>query len=57
MKKNNGINIRALISWIFYVENAIKFIEYGRVNFSKIVIEESMENNFLFKMKKIKVKM
>ena len=52
MKKNNGINISALISWIFYVENAIKFIEYGRDNFSKIVIEESMENNFLFKMKK-----
>ena len=56
MKKNNGINIRALISWIFYVEYAIKFIEYGRDNFSKIAIEESMENNFLFKMKKIKIK-
>ena len=56
MKKNNGINISALISWIFYVENAIKFIEYGRDNFSKIVIEESMENNFLFKMKKNKSK-
>ena len=41
---------------IFYVENAIKCIEYGRVNFSKIVIEESMENNFLFKMKKNKSK-
>ena len=46
MKKNNGVNISALISWIFYVENA----------FSKIVIEESMENNFLFKMKKNKSK-
>ena len=56
MKKNNGISISALISWIFYVENAIKFIEYGRDNFSKIVIEESMENNFLFKMKKNKSK-
>ena len=56
MKKNNGVNISALISWIFYVENAIKFIEYGRDNFSKIVIEESMENNFLFKMKKNKSK-
>ena len=56
MKKTNGINISALISWIFYVENAIKFIEYGRDNFSKIVIEECMENNFLFKMKKNKNK-
>ena len=56
MKKNYGINISALLSWIFYVENAVKFIEYGRDNFSKIVIEESMENNFLFKMKKNKSK-
>ena len=56
MRKNNGINISALISWIYYVENAIKFIEYGRDNFSKIVIEESMENNSLFKMKKNKSK-
>ena len=52
MKKNNGINITALLSWIFYVENAIRFIEFGRENFAKIIIEENMDNNFLFKMKK-----
>ena len=56
MKIKRGVNISALISWIFYVENAIKFIEYGRNNFSRIIIEESMENNFLFKMKKNKNK-
>ena len=53
MDKNNGISISALINWIFYVQNAIKFVEYGRNNFSKIIIEENMDNNFLFKMKKL----
>ena len=56
IKKKNGVNISTLLNWIFYVENAIKFVEYGRDNFSKIVIEECMENNFLFKMKKNKMK-
>ena len=53
MDKSDGISINALIHWIFYVENAIKFVEYGRTNFSKIIIEENMDNNFLFKMKKL----
>ena len=51
--KNNGVNISALLSWIFYVQNAIKFVEYGRNNFVKIIVEENMDNNFLFKMKKL----
>ena len=53
MDKNEFITVRALINWIFYVENAIRFMEYGRNNFSRIIIEESMDNNFLFKMKKL----
>ena len=53
MEKKDGISINALLSWIFYVQNAIKFVEYGRNNFSKIIIEENMDNNFLFKMKKL----
>ena len=53
MDKNNGISLNALLSWIFYVQNAIKFIEFGRNNFSKVIIEENMDNNFLFKMKKM----
>ena len=53
MEKNNGISVNALINWIFYIQNAVKFIEYGRDNFSKIIIEENMDNNFLFKMKKL----
>ena len=56
IKKYNGINISSLISWIFYVENAIKFIEYGRESFSEIVVDEIMENNFIFKMKQSKSK-
>ena len=52
MDKNNGISLNALLSWIFYVQNAIKFIEFGRNNFSRVIIEENMDNNFLFKMKK-----
>ena len=53
MDKSGGISVNALINWIFYVENAIKFVEYGKDNFSKIIIEENMDNNFLFKMKKL----
>jgi ATP-binding cassette subfamily A (ABC1) protein 3 len=50
--KNNGVNIRVLINWIFYVENAVKFVKEGYDNFAKIIIKENMDNNFLFKMKK-----
>ena len=53
MDKNNGISVNSLLSWIFYVQNAIKFVEYGKNNFLKIIIEENMDNNFLFKKKKL----
>ena len=53
MDKNDGISVSALINWVFYIENAIRFINFGKHNFSKIIIEESMDNNFLFKMKKL----
>ena len=52
MNKLNGISINYLLSWIFYIQNAIKFINSGKNNFEEIIIEENMENNFLFKMKK-----
>ena len=52
MEKSNGISISALLNWIFYVQNAIKLVKYGKENFAKIIIEENMDNNFLFKMKK-----
>ena len=49
---NNGVGIITIINWIFYVENAIKFIEKGKSYFEKIILAEHIENNFLFKMKK-----
>ena len=54
MKKLKGISINYLLSWIFYVQNAIKFVNSGKNNFEEIIVEENMENSFLFKMKKKK---
>ena len=52
IEKSNGVSIRHIINFIFYVQNAIKFVTFGIENFNKIIIEENMDNNFLFKMKK-----
>ena len=49
---NNGISIGVLLNWIFFVENAIKFIQKGKDYFEEIILAEYIENNFLFKMKK-----
>ena len=49
---NGSINIRSLISWIFFVKNALKFIEKAKNYFEKIILTEHIDNNFLFKMKK-----
>ena len=54
MLLNGNINIRVLLSWIFFVENAIKFIMKGKNHFEEIILPEYIENNFLFKMKKSK---
>ena len=54
MNLNGNINIRVLLSWIFFVENAIKFIMKGKNYFEEIILPEYIENNFLFKMKKSK---
>ena len=52
MEKSNGISINLLLSWIFYVKNAIKFMNYGKDYFDKIIIEENIDNNFSFKLEK-----
>ena len=49
---NGEINIGVLLNWIFFVENALKFIIKGKEYFSQIVLSEHIENNFLFKLKK-----
>ena len=52
IKMNNGIPIRTLISWIFFVKNALKFIQKAKQYFEEIILTEHIDNNFLFKMKK-----
>jgi len=49
---NNGIPLRSLISWTFFVKNAIKFIKQAKSYFELIILTEHIDNNFLFKMKK-----
>ena len=49
---NNYIPIRALISWTFFVKNALKFIKKAQKYFESIILTEHIDNNFLFKMKK-----
>ena len=51
---NNGISIRALISWVFFVRNALFFIKNSNKYFEEITLVEFIDNNFLFKMKKNK---
>jgi ATP-binding cassette subfamily A (ABC1) protein 3 len=52
MDLNGNIHIDTLLNWLFFVENAIKFIIKGKNYFDEIIISEHIENNFLFKMKK-----
>ena len=49
---NNGIPIRTLISWTFFVKNALKFIKNADQFFETIILTEYIDNHFLFKMKK-----
>ena len=49
---NGYIPIRALISWTFFVKNALKFIKKSQRYFESIILTEHIDNNFLFKMKK-----
>ena len=49
---NGSIPITSLINWIFFVQNAFKFIAISTEYFEEIYLSEHIENNFLFKMKK-----
>ena len=49
---NGNISICTIINWIYFVENAVKFIKKGKDYFEEIILAEYIENNFLFKMKK-----
>ena len=49
---NRTMNIGILLNWVFFVENALKFIKVGKPYFSEIILSEHIENNFLFRLKK-----
>ena len=49
---NFDIPLRTLVSWVFFVENALKFIKKAEKYFETIILTEFIDNNFLFKMKK-----
>ena len=43
-----GIPISSLISWVFYVKNALRFISSSKSYFEEIILTEHIDNNFLF---------
>ena len=47
-----NISLITLLNWIFFVQNALKFIKNAQNYFEEIILSEHIENNFLFKMKK-----
>jgi hypothetical protein len=49
---NGKIQLVTLLNWIFFVQNAFKFIQNAKNYFDEIYLSEHIENNFLFKMKK-----
>jgi ATP-binding cassette subfamily A (ABC1) protein 3 len=49
---NGKIQLITLLNWIFFVQNAFKFIQNAKNYFEEIYLSEHIENNFLFKMKK-----
>ena len=49
---NDEIPLRTLVSWTFFVKNALKFIKKAEIYFENIILTEHIDNNFLFKMKK-----
>ena len=49
---NGNISLITLLNWVFFVENAFKFIKTAFYYFDEIYLVSFIENNFLFKMKK-----
>ena len=49
---NGYIGLITLLNWTFFIENAFRFIYNGKDYFDEIILDEFIENNFLFKMKK-----
>ena len=49
---NGNIALITLLNWLFFIENAFKFIKTAMEYFDEVYLVEFIENNFLFKMKK-----
>ena len=52
IEMNRSVPLRSLISWTFFVKNALNFIRNAQPYFENIILTEYIDNNFLFKMKK-----
>ena len=51
---NGDLNLQTLINWSRYVTCAMKMIKVVLPHFKEIILSEFIENNFLFKIKKVK---
>ena len=49
---NGSVSIANVVSWIFFVKCALKFIRASQNYFEEIILSEHIDNSFLFKMKK-----
>ena len=49
---NGSIPLLTILNWVFFVQNAFKFIDIAKNYFEEIYLSEHIENNFLFKLKK-----
>ena len=52
LELKGSVPLSNILSWTFYVKNALKFIVNAKIYFEEIKLTEHIENNFLFKMKK-----
>ena len=53
MKENNGISIVKLITWCNYITNALYVVNKIREHYKVITLSDYVDNNFVFKIKKI----
>ena len=52
IRLNRNISITILYKWIYYIENALKFIKKGKKYYNEIILAEHIEDTFLFKINK-----
>ena len=52
---NGEIDLGTFFNWIFFTQNALKFIQILKDSFGEIICSEYFEDYFLFKLRKEKV--